>query len=789
MEPNKTHGATLPQQKLTQSAEGCPSGPRPEDLLQGGHEGANPHAGTRVANYDAVETATAGILQPPGMSASTLGDESGPSNIKILTRLEAFKIFKNLSNSEQINRLIGYFDEDSDLSVPTNELPQYISRFMAKCMSKLDKNNSRNMNRFYNKHKSWLNKVFLSAMPKSTKSNQIIPQIIQPNYEDLSSRQQSRLSKQLTIDLQNEPKAKRIKAFATSFGESATKGTSKNMEAIITACLEGETTVSKKILDSLNQPQKPYTPIEALAVLIDRKMTVDTYNFLHSDLQHRGFAAFPPYHQVQEARKTCHPKDIKITEQDAFVPLQNLVQHTFDRLLNIYDELFITVCEKIATENLECTFYINWGFDGSSGQSLYKQCFEDDDRASEGVGLFATTIVPLQIVTNSNQVIWRNRLCQSYRSCRPLCIQYRKETTDRVLQEEARVEEEIRNLNSLAVKTSKGHTITVNFKFFLAAIDGKILHILKKTPSQLRCPYCGLTSGDFNNIEKVYAAAVDDDEFKHGISPLHAWIRVLEFLLKLGYKNVVKKWRVSKQSAEGHLVEQNKKQIQDKIREKTGLLVDVVKPNSGTTNDGNTARIALSDKNRQTFSEILGLEKWLADDLFTILIVLSTSTFMIDPDKFAYFCRQLAEKYVAAYMWHPMTVTIHKILVHGSQIIKCTNLPMGMLSEQAAESRNKFWRYDREHHTRKSSRCRTMEDLFHRACESSDPVVSNIIQMTQRKTVKNKDPLPASALNLLKIPNYEAFRVLESGQSESTSENEDDDSKYVLDEETGLFHQ
>lgn len=49
MEPAKTHVATLPQQDLTRPAEGCPSGPRTEDLVLEGHEGANPHVGQRVA--------------------------------------------------------------------------------------------------------------------------------------------------------------------------------------------------------------------------------------------------------------------------------------------------------------------------------------------------------------------------------------------------------------------------------------------------------------------------------------------------------------------------------------------------------------------------------------------------------------------------------------------------------------------------------------------------------------------------------------------------------------------
>ncbi|CAH2108767.1 unnamed protein product [Euphydryas editha] len=74
MEPLQTHGATLPQQELTQPAGGCPSRPRPEDLMlgNGGHEGANPHVGTRQAS-EPVECATAGTSRPPEVAANRQG--------------------------------------------------------------------------------------------------------------------------------------------------------------------------------------------------------------------------------------------------------------------------------------------------------------------------------------------------------------------------------------------------------------------------------------------------------------------------------------------------------------------------------------------------------------------------------------------------------------------------------------------------------------------------------------------------------------------------------------------
>lgn len=168
------------------------------------------------------------------------------------------------------------------------------------------------------------------------------------------------------------------------------------------------------------------------------------------------------------------------------------------------------------------------------------------------------------------------------------------------------------------------------------------------------------------------------------------------FLLHLGYKNdpAVQKWRISQKIVEAKIVQERKKRIQAEIYAKMSLVVDVVSPNSGTSNDGNTARTALSDLHRKTFANILGIEEWLVDDLHVILVALS-SGFEIDPEKFQQFCSNLAEKYVEKYEWFHKSVTLHKILSHGSQIIKSSPLPIDMLSEQASESRNKFRRCDK----------------------------------------------------------------------------------------------
>lgn len=119
---------------------------------------------------------------------------------------------------------------------------------------------------------------------------------------------------------------------------------------------------------------------------------------------------------------------------------------------------------------------------------------------------------------------------------------------------------------------------------------------------------------NFNNMQAAFQITIDKKIFKHGISLLPAWIRFLEFLMKLGYKAEFNKWRIPQKSCKDNLVKDRKKNSTGNTP-KLGLLVDVVRPISGFTNDGNTARSLFSERYRHIFAEILGIEKWLVDGL------------------------------------------------------------------------------------------------------------------------------------------------------------------------------
>lgn len=80
-----------------------------------------------------------------------------------------------------------------------------------------------------------------------------------------------------------------------------------------------------------------------------------------------------------------------------------------------------------------------------------------------------------------------------------------------------------------------------------------------------------------------------------------------------------------------------------------------------------------------------------------------------------------------------MPVSVHKVLCHGKDIIASCILPIGQLSEEAQEARNKDCRKYRELFTRKTSRIDTNTDLFNRLLISSDPYIASL-----RKAPKTK---------------------------------------------------
>nr|XP_022912276.1 probable ATP-dependent RNA helicase ddx56 [Onthophagus taurus] len=129
-----------------------------------------------------------------------------------------------------------------------------------------------------------------------------------------------------------------------------------------------------------------------------------------------------------------------------------------------------------------------------------------------------------------------------------------------------------------------------------------------------------------------------------------------------------------------------------------------------------------------------------------------------------------------------MPTSVHKILIHGAAVIKESLLPIGELSEEAQEAKNKQVRRFRECHTRKCSRLQTNEDLFKRLLLSSDPFISNFYkECSERYKNMNED-----MKNLLILD--ESLEEKE-GKEEDDDDEESEEEKDNNDEEVNIEEQ
>ena len=270
-----------------------------------------------------------------------------------------------------------------------------------------------------------------------------------------------------------------------------------------------------------------------------------------------------------------------------------------------------------------------------------------------------------------------------------------------------------------------------------------------------------------NDLSSVTARPVRNTQF--GISSLHCWIRVFEALLHIAYRLPLKKRNVS--GSDKAVILAQKTRIQQCFREKLGLRVDEPRAGgSGNSDDGNTARRAF--QSAAVFAEATGIDEGLIVQLHVLLQAVS-SNYPLSIPALTQHCCETAERYVQLYPWFAMPPTLHKLLIHVADVVEACVLPIGMMSEEASESRNKNVRQYRLHHTRKSSRYNTMCDLFRYLLVSSDPLISSSGMYRRRVQGRRKaKPMLPAALALLAEP--QKIPAAEETTSDSDSSSDED---------------
>lgn len=549
---------------------------------------------------------------------------------------------------------------------------------------------------------------------------------------------------------------------------------------VVKNILTGSPSKGTKYRRSLESGDKSqvFTPQESLSLFVELGLSRNKYVDLRNALVDKGYKILSSKKRMYKARIECYPRaELSISETSAEIPLQHLLNHTAERIL-IYQK---EVLNELSTEQLNNLVLIcKWGCDGSSGHSIYKQRLEEKD-ASDAQILFLA-LVPLQLIhidkkTEKVTWIWKNRRPSSPRFCRPIKMMNEKETPESVRQETDFIQKQIDALENYSTVID-GKRISVKYVLSLTMIDGKVCNSLTETASAQRCLVCGSTSKEFNNIDSMLKKDVEKDNLKFGISSLHAWIRFFEFILHLSYKLEIQKWQVRNPTPEVvAALAERKKAIKQGFKEKLFLNVDQPKPGgAGSTNDGNTARRAF--ENYEITAGITGIDEDLIYRLYIILQAISCG-YDIDIPSFQKYAEETARKYVNLYKWYYMPTTVHKILLHGSEIIRSSMLPIGQMSEEAQESCNKFFKIYRERFARKNCRKKTMEDVFRRFLISSDPYISSCRKLRARP-VKS---LSKEVIPLLRAPSLtvEPFQNIISLLREEETDTESDSSGSTLD--------
>lgn len=506
------------------------------------------------------------------------------------------------------------------------------------------------------------------------------------------------------------------------FQECSTKTKKRRVEKLVKNYSFNELSFATQQLSAPSKSvdkSKVFSPQQALALYLDLSLTERKYNILRSTVNTLHKDCFPRVAIIREYRNQLLPRSINITECSAEVNLQELLNFTVQSILKTLQDS--SNLSEVALLELVCKY----GFDGSSGHSTYKQKFKNPEMTDEY--LFLIALSPIQLLDKqTGHVIWANPRTSSTFFCRPIKFIFAKETSQLVLEEESKIKNSINNLSDFKIAFEE-KSLCVSYRLLLTMLDGSTINTLSNTNAAQKCFICCASPKEMN-LEAVTKKPVKLENFNFGLSSLHSWIRCFECFLHISYRLPLKTWQV-RGSVNKEVYENRKNYIQTEFKAKLGLIVDKPKPGYGSTNDGNTARRFFSNVNLS--SSITGVDKELITK-FSIILRTIASGKKINIVKFGQLLDETRTLYLKLYDWYYMPSSVHKLLVHGKDIIQNFDIPIGKLAEDALEARHKEIRKFRLSHSRKTSRVNTNRDIMTSLLITSDPFISSLRKNSSR---------------------------------------------------------
>jgi hypothetical protein len=288
----------------------------------------------------------------------------------------------------------------------------------------------------------------------------------------------------------------------------------------------------------------------------------------------------------------------------ASIPLQQLVNHTASRILQIVDMGSHTI--------QKATLVFKYGCDGCSGHPEYYQSplpnseveqeDSDDDDSNQlppsDSYLFLFTAVPLQLIGETENgaeiVLWKNSRPSSTKYCRPMKFLYLKETLKDIQVEVQKVQSEISNLTPFTCEE-----LRIDFQMLMSMVDGKVINALTSSSSQVctcprnrqnyllffqsckslqSCYICGAKPSQMNDENALATLTVKEERLNYGLSVLHASIKFMELILTLAYlKGYEKRTKRGATDDEKKEIEERTKEVRQKLYKALGIKVSIMK--------------------------------------------------------------------------------------------------------------------------------------------------------------------------------------------------------------------
>jgi len=624
---------------------------------------------------------------------------------------------------------------------------------------RLSTNHCRDFQKIASNHSEWINKdvVIPESYFKSNISKETNPMHELPSYDFNTEEPQPSTSTGI----------KRSKPFSELSKRQRQNIIKENAESIedpsvalyaarYLAKKSGDKDLAKRITEIIH-PEKA-TPKEKETTRIDPDRYLAHMIYTGESKQgHRdemlminkglGVKIIPGYEKILEAKKKCYPENIEVNHKKASVPLNDLLIKSLERLYEANSNELNKIVSKLSLckEDLIKTEMIcMWGMDGTTGQSQYNQPNnKDDNEVLNDSSLFTVSMTFLKLIHKDGEgkdekvtTLWENESPQSPHSCRPIQLEFVKESEEYVLRTKKDIDEQIENLPFHLLKTDMGNVL-IDYSFFFTMIDGKILNMVTGTRSSQNCPICGATPTQMKDKTMIGKFKPKEGALQYNIQPMHSTMNTVKNLYHISYREGINKHQMRAQEDKIKHDEQ-KKAVQQRMKDEFHVRIDQPRAGgAGTSDTGAVARKLL--KEPEKLAEVLHLDKEVVKRISVVMNAVCCGE-KLDPKKFGAYCEETYEKYLTAYFWYPPCASLHKVLEHAKDVIITLPVSLGKMGEDGAESQNKYLRKDREDNARKTSRVDNLTDMFHRRLEFSDPViVQKYLKDHPRKTKRIED--------------------------------------------------